>query len=809
MDYMDVTLASHQRLSGALGSFALGSTRLGSFGLGGLCLPFYHVGQMLVLVCVAMFFLTPHLTAQTKQVRVMPRTATSTAASTVASMTVSATTANVLASTSAQSVLQSTMASISTTNTANVSGASLSLRTLIQEKQNATTASIPLFAPFRPHGRLFMTSTQAFVTIDKNHIQWQDYTGFPDLLAERLPAFPLSLGLQGAYNHLSILGASPRDLAVMMNGRPMRNVALGATYLEQIPPEMAEQTEVFLGSDAVLLANNASGAAINIQEIRHNTKSLYTRIWYQQFGDQFTAADVDASYNIAPNLNLTLGARTQKAGRIYNNTASSLWNARMILRWNLSSTASISFSYLLTQQRVTANGGLVTTATANVVNSLTLFNEFQENTLRHDLTLTGSGYLTRDSSIAATLSAYTTWDGRALERASLQGSNAANGQASGGVIIAPDETIIQSTTTNVSIGATGRIETHVSLFSALEATLLAGGNIALHSIPESIYWSDSARKNNAHVQTQPELSAFGRLGFTLLKSLDVSGGARLTVLGKRTELALGAKASLFLVRSTTASVQFWGDLSRSFRLPSPSDDGAAAYSNMTLLSESHVLGLAGLRFRSETAQSSFSADILAFGRFITDPIVYDTANIPFTNVVRFADSVKMYPNTTLATVRVYNGASRAAFGASVNANWHAKNMVFGGGLVLSGFANLMLSQTDGKPDGRFPLLYAGATVQYEYGFGRDVLRAGVRVRMTTPFVGERFSPMLWSYLPSSAEQGLAGNGIDIVAGAEVFGSLNIRLTYQNALNSTAFTVAGYPQYPTVLRFTVSATILGN
>ena len=215
-----------------------------------------------------------------------------------------------------------------------------------------------------------MTSTQAFVTIDKNHTQWQDYTGFPDLLAERLPAFPLFLGLQGAYNHLSILGANPRDVAVMMNGRPMRNVAFRVRPTLSSYRRNGRTNRSVSRSDAVLLANNASGAAINIQEIRHNTKSLYTRIWYQQFGDQFTAADVDASYNIAPNLNLTLGARTQKAGRIYNNTASSLWNARMILRWNLSSTASISFSYLLTQQRVTANGGLqVTTATASVVNS--------------------------------------------------------------------------------------------------------------------------------------------------------------------------------------------------------------------------------------------------------------------------------------------------------------------------------------------------------------------------------------------------------------------------------------------------------
>ena len=86
---------------------------------------------------------------------------------------------------------------------------------------------------------------------------------------------------------------------------------------------------------------------------------------------------------------------------------------------------------------------------------------------------------------------------RALGGRVCRGSYAANGRASGGGVIAPDETIIQSTTTNVSIGATGRIETHVSLFSALEATLLAGGNVALHSsIPESIYWALLRVKEN-------------------------------------------------------------------------------------------------------------------------------------------------------------------------------------------------------------------------------------------------------------------------------------------------------------------------
>ncbi|MCU0427216.1 MAG: TonB-dependent receptor plug domain-containing protein [Candidatus Kapabacteria bacterium] len=695
-----------------------------------------------------------------------------------------------------------TRATITTNATTLTTASSSALQTLLQEKRNVSTASVRLFTPFREHGRMMITSTEAFITVPKRSVQWQDYTGLPDILAERLPtAFPLFVGLQGAYNHLSLLGAGSRDVAVMMNGRQMRSASLGATFLDQLPPEMAEQTEVFIGSEAVILANNASGAALNIQEVRHDTKNLFLRLWYQQFGDQFTAADVEISNNIAPNLNLTLGARTQDARRIYNNTGNRLWNARAILRWNPSSTASISLTYLLTSQQLAQNGGLFSTITSNTITSLPLFNELQENTLRHDLTLTGSAYLTPDSTLAATLSAFTTVDGRALVKASLQGGNTIGG----GSVFALDETIAQSTSTNLSIGATGRIETRVSLFSALEASLVAGGTVALHTIPETIYWGSEARSGLRPVRTQGELTAFGRLGFTLLQSLEVSGGARLGVIGNRPVFALGAKASLFLLRTTTNSIQFWADASQSLRTPSLAEEGAARLASPTLLnSESHLLGMAGLRFRDNAPQTEFSAEALAFARLVGNPIVYDSANI--TERVRGITTVTF---STLSTIKAYNADSRLVLGASLTATWHKRNLWGNFGFVANGFVNGTLSQTNNQADGRFPLLYAGATAQVEITFGRDVLRAGVRVRAMTAFRGERFSPMLWGYIPGTDEQGLAGNGIDIVAGAEIFGNLFLRATYQNVLNSTVFTVAGYPQYPSVLRFTVSAPILGN
>ncbi|MDW8219259.1 MAG: TonB-dependent receptor [Bacteroidota bacterium] len=653
---------------------------------------------------------------------------------------------------------------------------------------------------------MMLRSSAAYITISKHDIQWQDYTGMPEILVERLPtALPLFLGLQGAYNHLRLLGSGTRDIAVMINGRPLLNSALGATFLDQLPPEMIESIEVFLGSDAVILARNASGAALNVQEIRHDTRTLFTRLWYQQFGDQYTAADVDISLNVAPNVNCTVGARTQQATRIYNNTGNRSWNARALLRWNLSSTASLSCMYLLTQQQLAANGGLLTSTTANTVFSLTQFNELQEHTFRHDITLTGSAFLTADSSVAATLSLFTSIDQRALVRASLQGTSI----LSGGTVLAPDETIIQATSSNVTLGATGRFETQLRLFPAATATLLIGGTMALHTIPESPYWSAAARRGLQRTQTYGEVTAFARLGCTFVNVLEVSGGVHIGVIGERPILALGAKSLLSLHPSSSAHLTLWADLSQSLRLPSPAEDGAAApfpYTQTTLLPESHVLGIAGLRFHEHIArQHDFATELLAFARLIAHPILYAPVQLPYA----FVDGIISAHNTSISAIFAYNGSlPRVVAGLSILTTWHAHRLLGDMGAVCNGFAHVT-TESDNTVYKRFPLLYAGATVQVEYMFGRDILRAGVRLRLSTPFTGERFSPLLWTYLPSAEEQSIAGNGIDIVAGAEIFGNLFIRATYQNVLNSPAFTVAGYPQYPSALRLTVSAPILGR
>ncbi len=730
-----------------------------------------------------------------------------------------------ISSNATRSLLPTTIATVS-------SGASL--RALLAEKRvaadiAASIATVRLFTPLPAHGRLFMTGTEAFITIRKQDIQWLDYNGLAEILAAKTPVFPLFLGYQGAYNHLSFLGSSPRDVAVMMNARPVNDIALGAAYIEQLPPEMIEQAEVFIGSDAVILANNAAGAAINLQEIRHDTKDFYTRIWYQQSNEQYTAADVDFSHNIASNLNLTLGARTQFGNRIYNNTGVSAWNARAILRWNVSSSANVSLSYLYTPHRTNLSGGVTSATVLDFNTSATIFNETRESTVRHDLTLTGSTYFTRDSAIAASLTVFGTLNQRTIERGTLQGTLLSG--LRGNVSAQADTLIAESTTQTFTVGATGRVETRVTLFSALEAALTAGGTVALSNVQSSVYWDEQLRESafaNRFLSTQGttqlvnEISGFGRLKLNLLDRVNVSGGARFAILNSRPELAIGARFSTMLVQNTTTTLEFWGDASRSFRTPTLAELGMTTLA--TLNSESHGLLLAGLRLSEKTAVSKFSCDVLAGYRLIENPISTEQIFVPyphyFPNIStpenpivgnsRFRKNDPLIALTNrLPTTRSYNDSTRSILGASVTADWHIRNVLFGGNFIFSGFAQVSVP-LGGLSIERFPrrvpLVYAGCTAQYEYVVGRSVLRAGVRVRATTPFQPDSFTPTTWSYSPSSVEQGLTGNGLDIVAGAQV-GNAYLRATYQNALSIPAMNVAIYPQYPANVRVTVSLTIL--
>jgi hypothetical protein len=710
--------------------------------------------------------------------------------------------------------------------------------------------------------------------VTKQDIQWQDYTGFAEILTERLalrmPIFPLSLGGQGLFNAASVLGATPRDVAVSMNGCSLVEPSFGAFNLEQFPPEMMERAEVFIGSDAALMADNAAGALINVQEALHNAKRPFSRIWWGIAGANFGAVDVTLSYNVAPDLNATVGVRSMISSDWQPNSALRLWNVRSALRWNAAPNANFTLTYLYTQHRTGMNAGVDTprVALAGSFSSPPYLSEFEQNVERHDLTLLGTLRLdgrpdaplreVSDKNLEKNLeksSGEKDVRRSAPDTAPISGvlSVTAYGSLANwthnrrstlqGRLPYPPDTLQISTFATVSLGATARIETALRL-GVFTASLLAGGTLGVEAAAPSGYFvGTSADALNPSAGGLPNgvpigtlgaprgvVNAFGRLQFSLADDLSLSGGARLSVVNERPQIALGGRITASLGRvpadkkentekNTERSIELFGDISRSFRSPALAEAATRAELN-GLRSEGHLLICGGANIVHASPTLQLTASAMGFYRLITAPIVAEPV---FTllpgQVVKSPNPPQ--PDTTLylLTARSFNEAERAVIGASASVDMRLSQILFAqGNLLLSGFAQSYLSTTNGSPDQRLPALYASLTAQYEYVIGRSVLRLGVRARLLTAFRGERFLPSTWSYAAQNADaatpreaiagfdQGLSGNGIDIIAGAEV-GNAYIRATYQNALNQQYFYVPVYPMYSTNLRLSVSWTFL--
>jgi hypothetical protein len=678
---------------------------------------------------------------------------------------------------------------------------------------------VPPVKALKEHGRLMMSATEASISIHKSAVQWLDYNGLTEILVEqlqgKLPVMPLMLGGQGLMNHLAVLGARPRDVAVMFNGRSLNEAAFGTCAIDQISPELAENFEVMIGSDAALFANNAAGALVNIQERQFNTKRPTTRVWYAQANANYLAGAVEFAYNLANNLHLSLGVRPQNSADVFPNTALRSWNVNANLRWNLSSQATLSLVYLYTQHRTGANGGLAGLPNdGTAFSAQPLFGQMEELVDRHDITLSGSirlGGANNTNTANSTNKTETAWlpitgtASAAVYASAAQWHRAVKGSGLNALTTFSDP-FVPSTFGTLSLGATGRVETQIRL-GALQFGLTAGGELGLQSVGQDWYFLHRTYATQATLiaqtnATQGFAAAFGRLNINLSDVLSLSGGIRTTVVGNAVNAAFGGRATFSL-----GGFELFADASRSFRLPSVAENLRLG----ALRSEAHLLGIAGASIAQP--QTGFSASAVAFYRFVENPVLaraVGTTFAPFGGV----------GTERLFSTQSFNGRSETVLGASVQVSARFPNVLFGN-LLLAGFAQAHRSTLD---DGvatttatstittdRLPLLYAGATAQYEYVVGRSVLRLGVRARMMTGFRGERFITPLWTYVrdderttASSTEQGITGNGLDILAGAEV-GNAYIRVTYQNALGQQYFFVPVYPMYSSVLRLSVTWT----
>ncbi|MBK9246857.1 MAG: Plug domain-containing protein [Ignavibacteria bacterium] len=113
--------------------------------------------------------------------------------------------------------------------------------------------------PLRTHGSLLQIP-YSFQKITKQELQYMNFVAFHDIIAQSSAfVYPLHLGSYGQVNGLSVFGAGLRDVTMQFNGRSLNEKIFGAVNIEEYPPEMAEQIEVFTGADAVIFSDNSAG----------------------------------------------------------------------------------------------------------------------------------------------------------------------------------------------------------------------------------------------------------------------------------------------------------------------------------------------------------------------------------------------------------------------------------------------------------------------------------------------------------------------------------------------------------------------
>ena len=604
--------------------------------------------------------------------------------------------------------------------------------------------TIPPNNPLHRFGNVSILGYNSSFEIRKEQVLFENYYSVTELFYSKLPVFPLSLGSYGQFNHFSFLGSAPNNVSFAFNNRQLNDFEYSSYNPEIFPAEFFEKIEIFTGSDAVIFSDNSSGAYFNIQEIRYNTKTPYSKIWITQGGYEFLGVDGIFSQNIMKNWNFTFGFRRLSSDGRFTNSKLDSWNVRAILRWNPSNLTSISLTENYTNHGIGTNGGVNKSKSNNIFDELDSevnFSDLDERVFRNDLTLTFNSILTNDSSNSISSNVYVTnslWDKH----------------RSRNLFLNLEDSLYNYSYNSTLLG----VNAHYEGKYGEKLINRIGLEFNFNNIDKTPYFSGYSGLSHSY---------FAHLQYLLDKNLTFSGGMRIKNQKDHWSFSYGIK-SIFGISST---IKVETDFSISERIPSLQE-------GINLNNESHILGIINSKFELE----EFDISIIGFYRNIKNEIVAEPITNENSEVINTA--FKNIPQTNIVGVNIY---SRITLFTDI---------------FLLPFMNITVSNSDDIGDKRFPLLFMGLKTYYRIIKGKSQLNLGVDVSMLTSFKGEVFFPITRAYLPNSDLSQIQTNGINIFAEAKL-GNAFVKVTYQNALSQGYYYVPYYPQIDRNFRISVS------
>lgn len=247
--------------------------------------------------------------------------------------------------------------------------------------------------------------------LTKQRLRTVQYESLADALRQLTSFVPLRNGGFGQYDALSVLGGSSQHLSMGSDGRPMLDLWSGQFHLLQQPMATLERIEFLYGSDAIGLAPTASLTMLNAQSSVFNTATPFMSMWYHQGAGDLIAASVTFSQNIAPGWNIAASVRRSGARGRYQRTDFGLWNLDLQARWTIDQRQSLLVRLGLATVSTQVWGGVDRTAGEASIEQLSRVRyddtlSLEDETRRHDATITYGRVLASDSTSQLTLQGY-------------------------------------------------------------------------------------------------------------------------------------------------------------------------------------------------------------------------------------------------------------------------------------------------------------------------------------------------------------------------------------------------------------------
>lgn len=611
-------------------------------------------------------------------------------------------------------------------------------------KDESLSDSISVF-PSMFHGALH-TFVKPYLSISKSDLKNINYSGLSDIINYTLPTFSRDLGYFGQYNNFSYLG-SIKSNNLLFNGVSLATPLFGTSNFTMYSPEIIENIEMLVGSNAALLSNS-SDLLMNLQEVRYNTKATYSRVWFEQAASDYIALDGLISQNIDSTSNFYFGFKTQNSSGYFPNSFVHSWNIRSAYRINFDSLSSLSISYLFNNHGIGLNGGVNKNASLtgyDNIGAVVNFNDLNERIFRNGITITYSNLKDKSFSYSTNLF-YTHNDIDRQFPPALLDSNGGRASVSG-YELGGKQTIVSKINTDIY--------------------LTTGAEISFVNNDSTFFIKDI---------NEVRYALFSQVGYSITENLIFSPSIRFFKEFSQ-NLNFGANFNYTINQEYGSKNEVILDYSKSQK----SNDRYTFAIN-----ELEKTDLFFLEYRHQESNINYKFNI--YYRQNLNVVVldynYTSGNLFFS---RYLDQ-----NLFGGFLQIHSLISKDLFmsndGLSIEFKINSqvdKNEK----LLLPQFQKL------------FPLFSLSFTPIYQMKVNESVVKFGVNFILTGAKAGVSESPLTHSLLENSISEGITNNGVDLFLNAKL-GNAIIKATFYNLLDSPYFNVPFYPNIGRNLRISL-------